>query len=156
MKKYDTESFLRDIETFLKANLNNAITALNTEKGDFNLKLVDDLAYIYQTLDDKVVNFSPALFYYIDDIVSEGIHSATSEEITVELVIILADEKDNLTQYKLLRYLRVLKDLFNLNFNKVHYSKKVKVESLVPIVFALQNTTNYVHAIGVKLTTVII
>lgn len=156
MKKYDTEEFLRDIETFLKTKLNDAILAMNVEKPDMVLKTVSDNAYIFQTLDNKVVNHSPSIFYYIDDIQSEGIDSATSEEVSIEVVVILSDTKDGLLPYRLLRYLRVLKDLFNLNFNKVHFSKKVKVESLVPITFALQNSTNYVHAIGVKLTTVII
>ena len=129
---------------------------MNVEKPDMVLKTVSDNAYIFQTLDNKVVNHSPSIFYYIDDIQSEGIDSATSEEVSIEVVVILSDTKDGLLPYRLLRYLRVLKDLFNLNFNTVHFSKKVKVESLVPITFALQNSTNYVHAIGVKLTTVII
>lgn len=156
MKKYDTETFLRDVETFLKSNLNAEIVKINTEKADFNLDSIDDKAYIFQSLDDKVLNYSPSVFYYIDDIQSESIDSATSEEISIEVVVILSDKKDGKLQYRLLRYLRALKDLFNNGFNKVHYSKKVKVESLVPIRFALQNSTNFVHAIGVRLTTVII
>lgn len=156
MKRYDTESFLIDVESTMKNNLNNLITALNTEKGDFNLDLVDDKAYIFQTLNDEVVNFNPAVFYYIDDIRSEGIDSATSEEIVVEVTIIMSDTQDGNMQYKLLRYLRVLKELFNTHFNKVHYSKKVIVESLVPINFKTQNSSNYLHAIGVRLTTSIV
>lgn len=156
MKKYDTESFLRDVETFLKTNLNNNIIAINTEKGDFVLDQIPTTAYIFQSLDDRVVNNKASLFYYIDDIQSEAVDSATSEEISIEVVVILSDKKDNTLQYRLLRYQRALKELFNNGFNKVNYSKKVRVESLVPIRFAYQNSTNYVHAIGVRLTTVII
>jgi hypothetical protein len=156
MKKYDLESFLRDIETYLKANLNDQINLINAEKNDFAIDTVEDDAYIYQTLNDRVVNYPTTIFYYIDNIASEGIDSATSEEVSIEVVAILTDVQDGLMQYKLLRYLRALKDLFNSGFNKVHYTKKVRIESLVPIEFALQNSSSYVHAIGVRLTTVII
>jgi len=154
--KYDLESFVRDIETMLKANLNAQITAINAEKGDFSLLTVADTAYIFQTLDDKVVSYSPCVFYYVDTIVSEGVGPATSESISIEIVVILSDTKDGKTQYRLLRYLRVLKDLFNIKWNAIHSSKKIKVESLVPIQFALQNSSKFVHAIGVKLTVDII
>lgn len=154
--RYDAESFLRDIETYMKANLNTQINLINAEKADFLIDEVDADAYIFQTLDDSVVNYSPCVFYYVENIVSEGIGPHTSEDLAIEVVIILSDTKDGLLPYKLLRYLRALKDLFNLGFNKVHFNKKLKVESLVPISFALQNTTSYVHAIGVRLTTVII
>lgn len=156
MKRYDIESFLKDVESILKAEINNKINEINTEKGDFNLDLVDDKAYIYQSMNEEITNFNPTIFYYLDDIRSEGIDSATSEEVVVEVVVILTDTQDGNTQHKLLRYLRVLKELFNTHFNKVHYSKKVIVESLVPIPFALQNSSNYLHAIGVRLTTAIV
>jgi len=94
MKRYDIESFLKDIEAVLKAEINNKINEINTEKGDFNLDLVDDKAYIYQSMNEEITNFNPTIFYYLDDIRSEGIDSATSEEVVVEVVVILTDTQD--------------------------------------------------------------
>lgn len=156
MKKYDLETFVKDIETVLKADLNTYIIAINTEKADWNLSLIDAKAYIFQSLDDKVINFSPCVFYYVDDIVSTGIGPATMEEISVEIVVILSDTKDGKTYFRLLRYLRALKELFNAKFNAIQSHKKIKIDSLVPIQFALQNSSNFVHAIGIKVTTEII
>lgn len=154
--KYDLETFLRDVELFMKTKLNDKIDEINLEKGDFNLKHVVDKAYIFQTLTEKVNNYSPTIFYHVEDIQSDGIPSSTAELYSIEVVIILSDSQDKLVSYKLLRYLRVLKELFNDNFNSIKYNRKVIVESLTPISFALQNTSNYVDAIGVKISTSIV
>lgn len=155
-KRYDIESFAKDVEATLKSKLNTKITSINTEKGDYDIDPISDKAYFFQTLNDKVNSFSPALFYYIDDIRSDGIGPATSDDISIEIVIILSNSNDGKQAYKLLRYLRALKELFNDEFNNVKSNRTVKVESLVPINFALQNSSSYVDGIGIRLTTTIV
>ena len=156
-KKYDSEKFVNDVTSYMKQHLNTYIDNINLEKDDgMIINSIADEAYIFQTLDDKVVNHSPCVFYYIDDIVSEGIGPETSEQVMLDIVIIMSDPKDGSLAFRLLRYLRALKELFNEGFNSLNYSKKINIESLVPVSFALQNSSDYVHAIGVRLTTTII
>lgn len=156
-KKYDVESFVRDIETTLKTKLNDVIDAINTEKNDtIILKNINDNAYAFQTLNDKVLSYSPFVFYYIQDIQGTGIGPATSQDIALEVVIILEDKQDHKFQYELLRYLRALIELFNNNFNNIKYSKKLTIESLTPVQFRLPNSSKYNSAIGVSIATTII
>lgn len=152
-KKYDVESFLDDVEGFLKTYLNAQITLLNSEKGaDPVLLPIADEAYFLQTLNDRVANYNPFLFYGIDQVQSEGIGPATRKQYLVNVIIVMSDMgEDLLIAKRLLRYSRVLEDLFENKFAQMGNSVKLKVQSLVPVSFKLVNSSDDYRAVGVTL-----
>lgn len=151
--KIDIEYYLDQVESFVKANLNNKLSEIDTEKNDgITLKPINDKAVVFQTLNAFPVNFDPVLFYGIDSVQGESIESANEETYQIEISIILADKADKATEKKLLRYHRALKEIFQENYFKIGNTReKVRVTSLSPISFTLQNTTNPFRAIGVRI-----
>lgn len=154
MASYDIESWLADLETFLKANLNTQIAALNTEKNDsLTLATIDTTGgYFFQTMNDRVANFDPILFYGVDKIEAGPIGPATVEKYTIAVLIILADTgNDDVSGKRLLRYQRVLRDLFHSNFGQIGDNQYLKMNSLEPVAFTLANSGDAYHAVGVTL-----
>lgn len=150
---YDIDSWVTDFETFLKANLNGKITALNTEKGDApQLLTIADGAYFFQTLNDKIANFNPFIFYGINDIEPGPIGPAMSEKYLIDLIVVVVDVgQDLLIGKRLLRYNRALKDLIQSNWSSIGDGNKLKVRTLVPVAFKLANTSNEYRAIGITI-----
>lgn len=153
MKKMDAELFIDNLEIFLKEKLNDRIAAIDAEKNsDFTTELVDPKAYIFQGLDSMPVNFDPILFYGISKVESDSIHSANAETYTIEISIIKADSNSATVGKKLLRYNRALKEIFQENCFKINNVRpKIKVTSLQPISFQLQNSSDLFKAIGIEI-----
>jgi hypothetical protein len=151
MARYDAESLLSDIETFLKANLNTKISAITTEKNDgITLRTVDSGAYFFQVLDDKIANFNPIVVYGLTDWQSDGIGPANAEKVAIEIAIILTDDsQDANIGKKMLRYHRALTELFNENWAKIRSSLKLKITSLPPITIGLNGQEN-ARAVGIR------
>lgn len=152
----DIEKILDDIDTFLKANLNTQIAALNTEKGDsISLTTVDSDSYFYQSLNNKVANADPFVFYGVVDSVSEPAGPVTGVTYTIQVVIAKVDSgNDPDIGKRILRYGRVLKDLFENKWSSVSGSAKFEVSSLQPAGFdgLLNNSAKY-RVVGVNLQT---
>jgi hypothetical protein len=151
----DIETVLDDIETFLKANLNTQIAALNTEKADsITLDTVASDAYILQSLNNTVTNFNPWVFYGIETTKSDGKGPSTAVTYVINVIIALTDNgNDTNIGRRMLRYSRVLKDLFETNWRIISDRLTFTVESLEPISFKLQNNTASYMAVGVQLET---
>lgn len=135
--KYDWESLAADIETILKNNLNTKITALDAEKADtITLDQVNSSAYFFQTMNDSIANFNPFIFYGIDNIESEGIPSASSDEIEIAVWLVLDDDaNDLLIANRMLRYTRALKEVFEDNWNETRNRSKIVVKAFAPVQF---------------------
>jgi hypothetical protein len=151
----DIEILLDKIDTFLKANLNLQIASINLEKNDtLALATVSDDAYFFQTMNDRVANFDPFLFYGLDNVDSEGIGPATRKTYSIQVIIVVTDTgQDELMGKRLLRYSRVLEDLFNNYWASIKSSVNFKVQSLVPVAFSLVNSSDVYRAVGITLTT---
>lgn len=151
--KLDVECILENIEIFLKEKLNDKISAIDLEKNSgWNTELVDENAFIFQSLDNLPVNFDPILFYGISKVEGESIHSANAEIYSIEISIIKADDESKTIGKKLLRYNRALKEIFQENCFKIgNVRPKIKVSSLQPISFQLQNSSNQFKAIGIEI-----
>lgn len=107
---YDEEDLLKSIKNFVKANLETEITAINTEKGDFNIDSIsaDDAHFVIvgELLDlpnHMYVSFSIdediETLNNVDDIMSAPV-------ITIEIAF--DNPKKANTYYKSLRYMRAL------------------------------------------------
>jgi len=155
MAKFDIESLLAEIETFMKDNLNTKLLAIDAEKNDgIVLKPVDSTAYFFQTLNEKVVNLNPFIFYGVDDIdtVSDG--PGTLEDITIGVILVLADDaEDDTVARRMLRYNRALKELFADNFDKTTNKVKLSVKAYPPTQFTSEvNSSKPSRAAAITLT----
>lgn len=152
--KYDIERFLADVKSFLQSGFNTAIVAMNAEKNDaVVLGQIDSAAYFLQTLNDKVVNYSPFIFYGEGNVIAEGIGPATRKQYSVDVVLVLVDnaEAQDAVPVKLFRYRRILEELFENNWATMKSSVKLKIQSLSPIAFNLVNSSADYRAIGITL-----
>lgn len=156
---YDPERYLRRVEEYLKANLNTAITALNAEKlalgqADPVLKLLHADAFFVQTLNDTIANYDPHVFIRLADMPSEGNGPGTVKELQIEVLLITEDRGEDLfVGYRLLRYLRVLEELFERAFDRLFPHATFKLNSLVPIALTRVDSNDPFRAVGVRLTT---
>ncbi len=138
--KYDIESLLVDMLTFMRAQVNRQHAAIDPEKNDGStLSTVANGAYFLQTASYDMTNFDPFVLYGIDDIEpGGGLGPATRHPYKLFVVVGLSDENNdpNLIP-RLLRYQRALTEIFELNWASIAGSVKFKVSGLVPVPLAL-------------------
>lgn len=153
MAKYDVESFMDEFVTALKTNLAARITAINSEKGnDPVLEAISDSAWIFQTLDEKALNYRDFIFYYIDDISGEINGPHASKDLTIEVDFFVYDRQDNLLMKRVLRYWRALEEAMALTWDRVGKGyDKAAIRSLTPIDVKLINSSEYHKVFGVSL-----
>lgn len=157
---YDIEQLLEDIETLLKATLNNKIAAIEAEKialgKGIGLLPVNDAAYHQQTWSDKILNRSPAIFYGLEDTQSVGSNSATLDIYKIFVEVVVSDSgMDNFTKNRVHRYSRALKEVFQENFDQFPCTK-TNIETVRPISFKIDiDSSEEIKVGGVSITTVL-
>ena len=128
---YEIEDFLTDLEAYYKANLNTAITAKNTAKGDTLLSSLNNSAFFIQTLDERVANYDP--FFMIqagNATLDDSVRGSAVETYPVAVMIALANTNlSDKTAARIFRYNSILKDLALKGFWKVA-KKPFKVQSV--------------------------
>lgn len=153
----DLEFTLLRIRDFLVTNLNTAIGDLNTAKNDsVVLQTVSNNAYFLQTLNQAIANYNPYVLLGVTDIQGDrSTYSGTVKLLFFQVVIVVADTDDLDLQIgiRMLRYLRILEELFNKGFNKVMPSAKFTVNSLVPITLTALDSNDRYRAVGVEIVT---
>jgi hypothetical protein len=157
--RYDVEMLLDDIETLLKANLNTKIATLEAEKVTLGkgvgLASISTNAYVQQTWDDKILNLSPAIFYGIETIETQGANAGSVDyyKIFVEVVLV-TNGMDTNAGRKIHRYSRALREVFHENFDRLPWSNKTNIETVRPISFTIDgNSSDEVKVGGVSITT---
>lgn len=154
----DVEQILRDIGSFLVSNLNNQIAVLNAKKSAEGvaepvLNTVSNDAFFFQSLNEKVANYDPFIFYDVDLPNTTPITGATGTRAEVDVLAVVSDHgNDDDIGYRMLRYHRVLKDLFEKNATKVNNRIKLEVGDLSPVSLRIQNSSENYRAVGVTLT----
>lgn len=151
-KKNDLETIYRNIETILRANLNACITAITAEKADsITLELIDDEAYLFQSMNDSVLNFDPWVFYSEDSTATTGLGPTGADEFSVGVLIIKQYQNSTDEMFKLLRYRRALKECFQAKWDKINPCGKVILSNISPVPFELANSNSPHILIGVEL-----
>jgi len=135
---YDEEYMIRDAETLFKAELNNEIALINTEKND--ALVLDEIPadkYIFETLDERLLNYKGFFVLYglLDTPLREVSTDNMIEDVTMTFQIGTFDkgekERSN-TMYKLLRYRRALKQVIIKNPDVFRGYAKPLLKSLKP------------------------
>ncbi len=160
MGRYDIEQVLGDVKSFLVANLNTQISAINTEKNDSaSLKTIDSTAYHLQSLEDRVELSDPMVIYgEFDEPRIDGIgpQSAITYRIGVHLIIEDLGLDPNII-LKLFRYRRALIDVFQANWATFAREHKCKISASSPTPPFKDQETGYMgRAVGVVLQIVIV
>lgn len=163
MAKYDTESLLADVKAVLVANLNTKIAAIEAEKiasgaPATGLLSVDaNNGYFEQSWSDKILNINPAIFFGIEDIKAQGVGPSTIETYRIFVEVILIDSgQDALAKNRIHRYARALKEVFEEKFDQFNNGVKIKVETVRPASFKLdENSSEEMKVGGVSILTAI-
>lgn len=159
--KYDAENLLADIKALLVANLNAAIAAVEAEKVSQGLPVTNLLpvdttsGYFVQSWGLRNLNQSPAIWYGVEELKTEGIGPYTKETYKIFVELVLIDTmQDALVNFRTLRYSRALRDVFEKNYDQLPSASQIKIETVHPISFKLDNdSSEEVHICGVSVTT---
>lgn len=147
---HDEEDLLRAIQEHVKANLNAKITAINTEKGDFEIDTItaDDVHYVFagELLDlpnHTFVNFS------IDGTIEVNHSRGNLMTIPPFFVEVVFDNpKDANTYFKALRYTRALYETM-LEFDSMQISD-VQITKVQPILAEGNKRQLVISGVGVS------
>lgn len=153
----DIETILRDIETYTKANLNTKITEINDEKNDdIVLETIATDAFFVQSLNNATANFDPHILIGLGDIQNQGgakSYAGTVKELVFGVFIIKTDYGTDLQiAFKMFRYLRVLEEFFQKNFDKIVKGATFEVNSFVPDLVRRIDSNDTFRAAGVEIT----
>jgi len=155
----DAEIVLDDIQTFLKANLNTQIGVINTDKGDFTLDTVANEAYFFQTMNNRVSNFNPFVYFAVVDSAAvtdrEGGHLGVNYEFVV-FVVSVDNSNDATFERRMLRYGKALMQLFVEKWDKISKPDKFEVSNVEPFPFKLQAGGSIYKAAGVNVKLAIV
>lgn len=138
MAEFDIEDMFDELDTFLKANLGTYITAVNTAKGNDPVIVTPEAgAYFFQSWNDKILNYNPAIFYGLQEVNSKGVGPATSQILKIFIDVIVCDNgQDSLTTKRIMRYTSALKKLVEGNWDKIFSGmQKMKIDVMIPIAF---------------------
>ena len=159
---YDIECLLSDLETILTTKLGPKLTAIAAEKTGINkaldlpLPAADD--YYFQTWDDAILNSSPAILYGLRESAAEGVGPATAERITAFVEVYFTNPINEIDDgsgvRRILRYTRAIKEIIQENFDENSILSKLKVKTITPLSFRLEeDTSNEIKVGGVELET---
>lgn len=133
--KFDVEQFLKSSVALFKAKLNAKITAINLEKGDFTLDLVDASAWYLNTI-PKQFSFPVFVIYGIaNEELDDFQEGAILKKVTLQFEVGVADQnwsEDQAAIYRLLRYRRAFEEIVSANFRVFGNGKKPIIETLPP------------------------
>ncbi len=153
--RYDIEELLRDLLEVCKANLNTKLAALDAEKNDgITLLTVPDEAYFFQSLEKaRAAPYNAFVFWGLDDPTPDGHGPYTLENLGIFFIVVVRDtaETENYL-FRLMRYSRAMKEIFEQNFSKNRGRVKLSVQNLSPVGFDALGMPGSFKAVGVRLS----
>lgn len=155
MNKIDEEVTLYNVQQMFVDNLNAKIDAINAEKNDSTVLEHIDTAngYAMLTLDEKLMNVDPFLAILIDDIRTVSIGAASESAIDLLCVVIKEDMgEDPQIAKKMLRYMRVCREVVEDHFSDKLGTGQVQIANLAPMYLRGLNTSKRFKGAGVALS----
>jgi hypothetical protein len=150
---YDVEKLLDAIEAYFKANLNNKITQINTEKGDTLLDPVNQSAFLLGNLESENKSYSPFVLIQIADVTSSFAGNAVAENYQIEVLMFLQDDYNSTNNWRqVLRYWRALKEVSSDAWDRVAKGMQADISSLAPVSFKETQTSNPMRVFGVQIS----
>lgn len=161
-KIYDIEDLLDQVETTLKAKLNDEIAAVEADKASRNkgvsggLASIAASAYYRQTWNEKILNDKVAVFYgvgTIDPIDGGGV-AAKKVKIFVYVVFVDNGQKND-SHSRIFRYAKAIENVASRNFGNLGYASQVQIEAIAPLSLQDAGTSDEMKIGGVHITTAI-
>jgi hypothetical protein len=130
----------------MKANLNNELVIIDTEKGDYELDPINADAWYFQNLDEEAFSYQAFVVWGIYDNPNptDVIRGNAIKQHEIFFEICIPDDGGPLEEnvfYRMLRYTRALESVVNKNFDKIRSGLNVTVSSLTPTSFDLSGKT---------------
>lgn len=157
MSKYDLENAISDIFNLVKSNLDAKIDQIQAEKdvvlgaNNFTIEKINSNAW-FDRLDDRVTNYSPFMYYNINQIETVSEYGATIKTASLYFLVVISLENENKNiNAKMLRYVRALEEVINENTGKIKKLTKLRVKLISPIDLRDQDTSIFHKASGVTL-----
>lgn len=145
---HDEEDLLKALQAHVKATLNERITDINSEKGDFEIETIkaDDAHYVFagELLDIPNHSFVQFAIDAEIEVVSQG-NLISIPPMMVEVVF--DNPKDRNTYWKSMRYMRALYEAV-LTFDNITVND-LKISKLTPMTVALTRRELIVAGVGV-------
>lgn len=155
---YDTEAFFDEmIAIFNSTNLNAKCTALNTEKGDDELKTdFSDADSFILNFNEKVMNEEIFVHYgFVDVDTPESVGGKVSEEMKMFFSIWMRCADDEVLEMrKLLRYTRALEEIARDNAFSSQAST-LEIEKFAPVTIDDNTGSSWYRAAGIHVTGVV-
>lgn len=141
---FDTEMFIKNSIEIVESKLPDVITALNTEKGDYELKNIP--YWYFQNLSAQCFSYPRfGVYYLVENNTLESAQNNNSIElVNLSFEVCLYDSGDRVDQninWQILRYTRALKSVFHQNFDRIRSGTKTTVKSLIPNNFQVSGKT---------------
>lgn len=157
---FDGEDLLDSVLSMVQTGISAKLTAIEAEKiakgkgVSGGLPVPEASAYTRQTWSNNILNHSPAIFYGIENVQAEGVGPATMEKFTVFVEVVMVDSgMDTDTSSRIMRYSRALKEIFQEGFAEVAETGRIKIETVRPVSFKLdQDSSEEIKVGGVSLT----
>lgn len=161
--RYDIESLLAGVEELIRANLNTKIAEIEAEKtvqgSPVGLPGIADEAYFEQSWNDEILNYSPAIFFGVEEIQATGAGPETMQVVKLFVEVLFTDAgNDKLGKKRVHRYSRALKEVFEERYAELGVVQgKIKIETVRPISFKLDlDNADEIRVGGVSIITAII
>ncbi len=146
----DAELFFLKFEALIKANLNNKIIEINTEKGDSLLDAVNSNAYYYMTWGQSTPDYDPVVVFAVNTEV-KGEHGGLTAEtlrLLTEITISSKGEADSTIVFKRIqRYRRALIEIVQEGYRGF---PATKIESFPELPFTIDRDLFYATGVGVE------
>lgn len=149
MAKYDIESFLRDLDAYLKAKLPAKITAVNADKGDSLLEAIPAEAFFVLTANNKMEAYKRFIFTGIVDLDTIQAGPNLAEQLSAQVLVSCTDIGDPDEAWRMLRYQRAIKEVIAGGFTDFRSGLKIVVKSLVPVTYREDKESPWTRVIGV-------
>lgn len=150
----DIEDVISTIKALLIANVNLYIAQMNMVKNDsITLQEINDLAYIVQT-QTQDISYDPFILIREERTESEARGPEVSQKTTLEIFVVISSSSDpeDVTWKKVLRYRRILSELFQNGWQAVYNGKVISNISTLPqTAIVLMNSTSIYTGAGISL-----
>jgi len=152
MSKVDVETvFTKAVEAF-KSELTDAISAINLDKGDFELPQIDVDAWVEGSLDEKVINYDQSVFAFVDDIQVTVEGNSVAKNVVLEFDLLCNQRSDFLDYKRVLRYQRALEEAAVNSWDTfLRGYDRGTVRLLTPVDIKLFNASFYTKVIGIQI-----
>ena len=161
MSKFDPEVLLTTAEDFFKANFNNKVDEINTEKTTedpttFTIDQVGDNAWL-DTLDERAASYTKYIYFGVMDLspVSNNGETAKQVDLFFQMTLLYGEQTYTLTK-ELLRYTRALEEVAQDFSDEVSEATDMEIIEMPPMTVENEDSGNFYRVAGIVLRTTIV